>query len=67
MGHYHLGLMEKPSLHCHKADPDTILVYTDNALYVSVSSFLRSACMTVETKIYENGGMHDLYRAPLVT
>ena len=67
MCHYHLGLMEKPLLHCHKADPDTILVCTYNALYVSVSSFLHSTCMTVETKMIENGGARDLYRAPLVT
>ena len=62
MCQYHLSLVEKPSLHCHKADPDTILVYTYNALYVSVSSFLCSTCMTVKTKMIENGGAHDLYK-----
>ena len=35
-------------------------------LELSDSSFLHSTCMTVETKMIENGGTHDLHRVPLV-
>ena len=59
-----ISVQGEPLLGCHQANPDTILVHTYNALYVSDLSFLLLTCMTVETEMIEDGGQYDLYWVP---